>query len=240
MSSNRVRTNGRQLSANGRKLVITDATHIGRVRQRNEDCHTCTRRFFAVADGIGGSPCGDVASRTAIDAALASLGNERSPEAIVKKAFEAAQKKMRTLHVGPCRGMGATLTALAFDDTLHEVVIGHSGDSRAYVFRNRALTQLTDDEVITSPRGRTLLMGAITTSEQTPMRIYKFNPEIGDMFVLCTDGVTGELSDDRIAQILCATNARDTGAKKLVSDAVDAGGRDNATAITIRVSERRS
>ena len=231
------------------------ATDTGRHRERNEDSFLAEGRVFAVADGMGGHAAGDVASGMAIDA-LRPLADadvlstreltqviQSANDAIVAHGFESA----------PTIGMGTTVTGVALvsgDDTPLWAVF-NVGDSRVYRFSDGRLTQVTVDhsevqELIdagrmtpeqarTDPR-RHIVTRALGTLPAPPVDIWILPPEPGEQFVVCSDGLTEELSDAQIGKVLSAATTPDEAAANLVHEALRAGGHDNVTVVVVAAS----
>ena len=229
---------------------------VGRVRQRNEDAAKVSPEvsLYAVADGMGGHRAGDRASRIAVDSihqflADAAQEEELSAEDAIREAFQLANRNIIEDASGrPDRlGMGTTLTALMLLD--REYLIGHVGDSRALRIRGGELEQLTDDHSIVAAQVRE---GGMTEEEARnhPMRhvlsrcmgcepdpevdVFRGEIEDGDVFVLGSDGLTGALEGDVVAQTV--TNAADAAAasQALVELAREQDGSDNITAVVVR------
>lgn len=235
------------------RYTIATATHVGRVRDGNEDSvypvedeSTVGPVIVAVADGMGGHAAGEVASATAIGAAVeagddSAVARVEAANAAVLSA--AAEDTART-------GMGTTLTLAIFwpDGRLE---IGHVGDSRAYLLRNDRLTQLTIDhtfvreliaqgrlapeEAATHPR-RHMLTRTIGMQD---VRVDSLDIHLlpGDRVVLCSDGLTGMVSDTRVTRILSNTPAPTDSVWSLVEAANAAGGLDNTTVAVVDVAE---
>jgi PPM family protein phosphatase len=224
----------------------------GRARRANEDAFFAHAPVFAVADGMGGAQAGEVASRTVVDCLRRGLPDGGSPEerlaALAEEANglihrKAAEDEQRA-------GMGTTLTAAYVDEDA--VSFGHVGDSRAYLFRDARLQQLTNDHSLV---GEMVRRGKLTAeqAEEHPQRSIitrALGPEPavevdhmttyardGDVFLLCSDGLTSMLSDEQIGRTL--TDAPDLRAAghALIDAANAAGGRDNITVILFRVEE---
>ncbi|MFL5877428.1 MAG: Stp1/IreP family PP2C-type Ser/Thr phosphatase [Solirubrobacteraceae bacterium] len=224
----------------------------GRARRANEDAFFAHAPVFAVADGMGGAQAGEVASRTVVDCLRRGLPDGGSPEerlaALAEEANglihrKAAEDEQRA-------GMGTTLTAAYVDEDA--VSFGHVGDSRAYLFRDAKLQQLTNDHSLV---GEMVRRGKLTAeqAEEHPQRSIitrALGPEPavevdhmttyardGDVFLLCSDGLTSMLSDEQIERTLAdAPNLRAAG-HALIDAANAAGGRDNITVILFRVEE---
>jgi protein phosphatase len=211
---------------------VTGSSDIGRIRRRNEDAIALVPELgiAVVADGMGGHPGGDVASRLAADTAaqlLRAAIETRDPS----RAFQAAllgsaeQAVLRAHEAIRARGteeprldgMGTTLTAMAIDAATGTYVIGHAGDSRAYRLRAGALEQLTRDDTWvqqqidnghmppsaarSSPYAHLLTQCLGLEDPPTP-QLLSGRAESGDTFLLCTDGLVGMLDDDVMRALL--------------------------------------
>lgn len=230
-------------------------TDTGRVRARNEDAllQRPDRRLFAVADGMGGHAAGDVASRIAVDVldeqTLSAPGPDREIlPAAIRAAHEAILRAARADRA--LDGMGTTLTTLRLGAD-RQCTIAHVGDSRAYRFRDGTLEQLTRDQTwvqeqvdagaLTPEQARNHPFSAMITCalgiQDIELDIQVLQPpcRAGDLFLLCSDGLTARLRDDDLAAILAGADALDHTATALVDAANAAGGPDNITVALIRL-----
>jgi PPM family protein phosphatase len=228
------------------------ATDQGRVRRRNEDAYFTGTWVFAVADGLGGHPAGDVASHTALEplAELDARGPGDDIRGALVEAVTTANAKVRTAaSEEPARsGMGTTLTAVAV--TGEDLTLAHVGDSRCYLLRDGGLQQLSldhtpvqfavdagrlDPEAARSHPERHVLAQAIGLDEDVDVDTRGATRlRTGDVVLLCTDGLTEMLTDDRIAAVLSDDADARTTSNRLVADAVAAGGVDNVTVVVLR------
>jgi protein phosphatase len=237
------------------------ATDVGRVRQMNEDRFLADERLFAVADGVGGHQAGEVASQTSVET-LQRVFNEgeHTTEGLVAAA-EAANQAVWQLAQGSRekRGMGTTLTALALvqADGDEQLALINVGDSRAYLLQNGELVQLTEDhslveelvrdgkltpaEAQVHPQ-RSIITRALGMEPQIEVDSWEITPFAGDRILLCSDGLTNELSDERIASTLRQLADPQEAAHDLVRQARAAGGGDNITVVVVDVADddRRS
>lgn len=223
----------------------------GRHRELNEDAYVVNPPYFAVADGMGGAQAGEVASQLAADAVREHRPNLPPEERLAAIARE-ANRRIYSLAARDerRRGMGTTLTAALVNGD--EVAIGHVGDSRAYRWRDGRLEQLTRDHSLVAELQRS---GQLTpeAAEQHPQRsvitralgpeadvevdTYTVPARAGDVFLLCSDGLTTMLSDDEIAAILERARDLEDAAQTLVRAANQSGGRDNITVILFRLED---
>jgi PPM family protein phosphatase len=229
-------------------------TDTGRQRHANEDSYFAKAPLFAVADGMGGAQAGEVASRIA--ATAFERGASRDDDASAEGQLEEiAQKANRRIHKlaqedSSRAGMGTTLTAAMVRDD--EVAFGHVGDSRAYLLRDGQLKRLTKDHSLVEELRR---QGRLTEeqAEEHPQRsiitralgpepsvnvdTMTFPARDGDVFLLCSDGLTTMVTDDQIREILVNSKSLRTAVNKLVDAANRGGGRDNITAVAFRLAD---
>ncbi len=228
-------------------------TDTGRQRSENEDSLFVRAPIFVVADGMGGAQAGEVASKTAADAFDRDLP-EGPPERFLRETIEAANRRIHELaRKDPSKaGMGTTITAAVLDAGGEEVSIGHVGDSRAYRLRRGRLERLTRDHSLVEEMRR---KGQITDAqaEDHPQRSIITRalgpePEVevdlqtvpaspGDVFLLCSDGLTTMVSEDRIAEALSSAASMSAAVRTLIDEANGAGGRDNITALAFRLAD---
>jgi len=228
-------------------------TDTGRQRSENEDSLFVRAPIFVVADGMGGAQAGEVASKTAADAFDRDLP-EGPPGRFLRETIEEANRRINELaRADPSKaGMGTTITAAIVDAQAEEVGIGHVGDSRAYRLRRGKLERLTRDHSLVEEMRR---KGQITDAqaEDHPQRSIitrALGPEPdvevdlqtvpaapGDLFLLCSDGLTTMVSEDRISAVLSAAGSMREAVRTLVDEANGAGGRDNITALAFRLGD---
>jgi protein phosphatase len=253
-------------------IHMAGLSDVGRVRRRNEDSLALdpSLGIVLVADGMGGYPGGDLASRAAADHVLERLRAERSPApgdrpaedwvGVMSAAVVGAHEAVRALAVGDAElaGMGTTLTALALVTERETWVVGHVGDSRAYLLRHGSFRQLTrddtwvqqkiDEDLLTPTQARRHPFSHILTQclglDPTPApQVLSGRIQQGDLFLLCSDGLVGMLDEEIIADALRAhvrgpgTPAEVEGAvRTLVAEALARGGTDNVTVALAAVS----
>ena len=228
-------------------------TDTGRQRNANEDSFFVRAPIFAVADGMGGAQAGEVASRAAADAFDVDLPSG-PPERVLRETILAANRRIHELaREDPSRaGMGTTLTAAIVDAEGEEVAIGHVGDSRAYRLRAGRLEQLTRDHSLVEEMRR---KGQLTDeqAEDHPQRSIitralgpepDVEPDVhtvpaapGDVFLICSDGLTTMLGEAQIAKLLAGAASMEAAVRALVDEANRAGGRDNITALAFRLED---
>ena len=235
------------------------ATDTGRHRDHNEDAYVARPTLFAVADGMGGHQAGEVASAMAVavlaeatDLRRTAGGGGTSAEDVGAAVLRAHDEiaAAAVAEIGRA-GMGTTLTGLAVvtaDATDHWAVF-NVGDSRVYRFADGNLSQVTVDhseveELVASgrldreqarwDRRRHIITRSLGSDDRPVVDIWVFPPTPGEQFLICSDGLTGEVPDDRIAELMRGAGSAREAAAILVSAALAAGGHDNVTAIVVR------
>ncbi|HXF71000.1 MAG TPA: Stp1/IreP family PP2C-type Ser/Thr phosphatase [Actinomycetota bacterium] len=225
---------------------IGEATDVGLVRERNEDGYLVRPPLFAVADGMGGHRGGEVASRLALETL------ERPTEAPLAERIREANRVVyeRSIIDRSVAGMGTTLTAAVLEgDRLR---LAHVGDSRAYLLREGRLERLTEDHTmvrrmveegrLTEQEAawhpyRSVLTRALGTEPDVPVDEAVVEVRPGDRVLLCTDGLTSMLEEERIAELLRTTPDPQAAADRLVEEALAAGGLDNVTVLVLDLEE---
>jgi serine/threonine protein phosphatase PrpC len=229
----------------GRAAGVTDT---GRRRLRNEDAFICEPPLFAVADGMGGARAGEIAAGLAA-AALEEAGSEtRGAEGIAALIVEANRRIWERSVADPkTAGMGTTVTAALVDADAGTVAIGHVGDSRAYLLRGGSLEQLTTDhslvaELVESgmltpeeaerhPQ-RSAITRALGTEPTVEVDGFTIDAEPGDLFLICSDGLSSMLADgDMAAAIERSSGDPARAGEALVAAANERGGEDNVTVV---------
>jgi protein phosphatase len=228
------------------------ASDTGRKRRRNEDSYVVAPPLFAVADGMGGAQAGEVASKLAA-AALEETdpGSLSGPERLESLIQEANRRVYERASSDPATsGMGTTMTVALVGSA--GVTIGHVGDSRAYVVRSGKLEQLTEDhslvnELLKSGKlsreeadvhpQRSVITRAVGTDPDVDVDTFVVEASEGDIFLLCSDGLTDMVSDDDIFQTVEKhRDDLDRATKALVSAANRGGGEDNITVIAFTIA----
>jgi protein phosphatase len=232
-----------------RSAGITDT---GRKRRRNEDRYVVAPPLFAVADGMGGAQAGEIASRLAA-AALEDTdhGVLRGVEGVASLIQEANRRVYERSTEDPAvSGMGTTMTVALVEN--EAVAIGHVGDSRAYLARDGRLEQLTEDhslvaeliksgklsaeEAETHPQ-RSVITRALGTDPDVDVDTVAIQAREGDIFLLCSDGLTSMVGDATILGLLERyRDDLDRAAKELVRAANSGGGEDNITVVAFEIS----
>jgi PPM family protein phosphatase len=226
---------------------------VGRQRSSNEDALLLEPPFFVVADGMGGARAGEVASQIATEEFGKEPDDEMPPERLLEAIARSANKRIYELAAADesRRGMGTTLTAaMVVGD---EVSLGHVGDSRAYRLRDGKLEQLTKDHSLVAELERTGQISA-EAAEHHPQRsiitralgpepdvevdTYTMAGKAGDIYLLCSDGLTGMISDEEVTSILRGSESLEESADALVRAANQSGGKDNITVVLFRLDEK--
>lgn len=242
-------------------MTITTASaalsHVGRVRANNQDSGYAGSRLFVVADGMGGHAGGDVASAIAVnrvaEADRADVSSPQEAEVELHSALVSANRIIsETVSEHPeLTGMGTTVSALMrVGDT---VTIAHIGDSRIYLLRDGELSQVTNDhtfvqrlvetgrispeEAAVHPRRSVLMrvLGDIDRDPEIDTSILGTVP--GDRWMLCSDGLSSYVSEERILTVLQQAPSADAASERLVQEALEHGAPDNVTTVVLDVDE---
>jgi protein phosphatase len=237
--------------------IFSGKTDIGRKRSKNEDQFIINPEcdFCIAADGMGGAAAGEIASSIFADAASEVFTNHFSRtenEVIfrVKKVFSFANEKiLEHISKNPSHeGMGCTAELMAFFDG--GFVLGHVGDSRTYILRNDRLHQITQDhtlvqqqleESLISPDNiknhplRNVILRALGQKRELAVDVLRGKIFSGDLFLLCSDGLTDMVADDRIEAILQSNTDIHTKTINLIETANRAGGNDNVTVVLVTI-----
>lgn len=228
-------------------------TDVGLKRLKNEDTFLINpeNRFCLVADGMGGEAAGELASHifaeTSMEFFSETVGHSTSKVVeTIQNVFRVANERIfnHAEQNSGYKGMGCTAEVLGYSD--EEFVIGHVGDSRTYRFRDQKLEQLTKDHsivqdqidkgMITSAESRNhsmrnVILRAVGVSEDLSPDIIKERVCPGDIFLLCSDGLTDMISDRQIQEVLSLSTDLSKKTKKLIDMAKSAGGKDNITVV---------
>lgn len=220
---------------------------VGRQREHNEDRYLAVPPLFAVADGLGGHSAGEVAAEIVIGV-LERVSHEVLDGRRLAEALRSANREIRAA-AGEGNGrdnMGTTCTALTILDDV--AYVAHVGDSRAYVLRGDTLHRLTDDQtlvgdlvregVLTEAQAeeddrRHVLTQALGVAGDVDVQAFEVGVERGDRFLICSDGLSGQLSDNEIASTLIREGDPGVAVDRLVDLANGAGGVDNVTVIVV-------
>lgn len=237
-----------------RNLRIEDAslTDTGLARSENEDCHASlpAQQVWLVADGMGGHDNGRFASQTIVESARAAALPEGLEQACyaLGDAIHAANAKIYQTSREAGKMMGSTVVALVVRDG--DFAVMWAGDSRAYLFRDDQLIQLTRDHsqvqelmdrgMLTAEEAadhpmRHVLARAVGVQEELQIDAIRDTVNKGDLFLLCSDGLHGVVEESQIAEIL--REHGNAGAQKLIEASLDKGAPDNVTVVLVYASE---
>ncbi|MGN6258838.1 MAG: Stp1/IreP family PP2C-type Ser/Thr phosphatase [Solirubrobacterales bacterium] len=228
-------------------------TDTGRQRNANEDSHFTDAPLFVVADGMGGAQAGEVASKAAAESFAQGLP-EVPPERVLEETITGANRTIHELaRKDPSlAGMGTTITAAIVDLDAEEVAIGHVGDSRAYRLRGGRFEQLTRDHSLVEEMRRkgqltdaqaedhpqrSIITRALGPEPEVQVDLQTVPAQAGDVFLICSDGLTTMLDDEKIARILNRATSLQSGVRALIDEANRAGGRDNITVVAFRLED---
>jgi len=232
------------------RLTHGAATHLGLVRRQNEDSFVGEPGLYAVCDGMGGARAGEVASELACRVLADLPKNVGEPE--LREAIAKANRMIRdrSLADSELSGMGTTLTAAVRSGSA--LTIAQVGDSRAYLFHDGELRQVTCDhslvaEMIRSGRltpeeaavhpHRSIITRALGTEELVNPDFFVVSPVAGDKVLLCSDGLSGMVPDDEVQELLARADDPQDAADLLVAAALRHGGEDNVTVVVIFAEE---
>lgn len=234
------------------RFVGAGVSDVGRVRSDNEDSAFLGPYVAVLADGVGGAAAGEVASATAAHAvsaaALAAIGQD--PALVLFRGLEDAQTRVRAgVAVDPTRsGMATTLTAVLTDG--RRVVLGHVGDSRAYLLHDGELRQVThdhtyvqhlvdsgqlDEDARAGHPWSNVVLRSLDGGPDPCLDVTELAVEPGDRLLLCSDGLTDLVADAEIAEALRSVEDAGVAAGVLVYAALAAGGKDNVTCLVLDV-----
>jgi len=232
------------------------ATDTGVVRATNQDALHVDNQLAIIADGMGGHAAGEVASEIAVNIVREDFARSGAVEGLHEAIEKANLAIIKDASDNPERfGMGTTVIAVGITYDAEGVgspTLFNVGDSRAYQLRDGALRQLSDDhsvaeewvrmgrltpeEALTHPR-RHQLTRALGVEEKLDIDVLSLDIHVGDRILLCSDGLTNELSNEEIARIASSPNSLDIAVTDLVNGAKRAGGNDNISVILLEFDE---
>jgi len=226
----------------------------GRQRRANEDAYYARSPLFVVADGMGGAQAGEVASRLAVEAFERGLDDARGDSAeqlLADRVLEANARIHEMSQASQDRaGMGTTITAAYVGD--HDVAVAHVGDSRAYRLRGEDFERLTEDHSLVEEmrrRGqltaqeadehpqRSIITRALGPEADVQVDTYSWRGEPGDVYLLCSDGLTSMVSETQVADVVRGAHSLPDAGRALIDAANAAGGRDNITVVLFTLEE---
>ena len=238
-------------------IVWAAATDVGRKRKANEDSLIADAPIFAVADGMGGHLAGDRASDAVVTRLAELRGDDFIDPTTVEGALELATEDIEVVSAGSELGVGTTVTGavLVLEDGIPHFAVFNIGDSRVYRFERNELVQVTVDhslvqelvdsglitsaQAINHPEGN-VITRAVGFQAQPQPDYWMLPARTGMRLVLCSDGLTGEIGDERIRLHLAAGLSVSETAGSLVDAALASGGRDNVTVVVIEVVDAPS
>ena len=235
-------------------LIVSEQWHasdLGRQRQGNEDNFFVRAPLFVVADGMGGAQAGEVASEMAVESFDGGLP-DGPPAATLVHVIEGANRRIHDRSQADAQraGMGTTVTAAYVGEA--DVTVAHVGDSRAYLLRDGDLIRLTRDHSLvgelvargklteeqaeTHPQ-RSVITRALGPEPDVQVDVQVYQARGGDLFMLCSDGLTSMVPEGRVKPILETGGSLEELGRKLIAAANDAGGRDNITVVLFRLED---
>ena len=225
----------------------------GRQRRANEDSYFARSPVFVVADGMGGAQAGEVASRVAVESFEPGLGEDgASAEELLSARIREANARIHEMSQTDegQAGMGTTITAAHVGE--HDVAVAHVGDSRAYRLRDGSLERLTEDHSLVEEmrrRGqltaeeadehpqRSIITRALGPEPEVEVDTRSFKAQAGDVYLLCSDGLTSMVPETRVGEIVAGAGSLDRAGRALIHAANEAGGRDNITVVLFRLED---
>jgi PPM family protein phosphatase len=230
-------------------------TDPGKRRKQNEDSHLVIDKehLFVVADGMGGHKGGQIASKLAVDTIKKAYDDKRFEAAAHKDLPADASNLARALQMAnssileeakrrpELKGMGTTICGMRFSSNCQRLYVAHVGDSRCYRIRDGMMKQLTSDHTmadygVAGPEGAHLSR-ALGVWPTVPIDVLMVTPKLGDLYLLCSDGLTKMLPDGTIATQLLHEDDPKAAVSRLVFFANAHGGKDNITIILLRIVE---
>ncbi len=244
------------MATTGKSAAVS---HVGKIRANNQDSGYAGSQLFVVADGMGGHAGGDVASAMAIKRIIETdkpYASARDAEFALQAALLAANSLIAeaVFDHPELTGMGTTVSAIL--RVGGDLAIAHIGDSRIYLLRDDDLTQVTADhtfvqrlvdsgritpeEAAVHPRRSVLMrvLGDVDAAPEIDTTVHETRP--GDRWMLCSDGLSSYVSDEKILAVLRTVASPDAAAHRLVKESLDQGAPDNVTAIVVNVDDSPS
>lgn len=235
------------------QILAEGLTDIGQRREANEDNLSLDREqsLFIVADGVGGQPAGEVASRLVVDRlpeilAAINQGESGAPGEKLVAAVQGANRLLIDTAAEKAAWQGMATTVVAAWCGLEEVRIANVGDSRAYLVRDQRMTQLSEDHTVLSEQRRAglpeeelsvgmshVLTRCLGSEREVEVSVETVSTAVGDRILLCSDGLTDSLSEEVILSVILSTRTPREGCRMLVELANRNGGRDNITVLLI-------
>ena len=246
-------------------MVRGAISDIGKIRDKNQDAYYISLEndldLYIVADGMGGHKCGEIASSMALDIVKKQFLNfdEKAKSKddvlkLIKHSIEEANIKiyLKSLEMEECQGMGTTMTlAYIYKEN---ILLGHVGDSRAYIIENSHIRQLTEDhsyinellkngtitpeEAKTHPK-KNMITRAVGSSSNLEIDLIEKKYNVGDILLLCSDGLFNMLDEEDIKQVFNREDNMQNACEILTTMANEKGGLDNITVVAIKFDEVR-
>lgn len=233
-------------------MEVKVATHVGQVRENNEDSFWVGEHCLLVCDGMGGHQGGEIAAKLAVDVIKTYPFSGDNCQKEVRLAIEEAHKKILATaeDQGELRGMGTTATLACISRKEARLVVGHVGDSRGYLYVDGELSQITVDHSVVGELVRAgtitareaknhtqrhVLTQALGTTGEIEIEMNVKNIKSGTIILLCTDGLTDVVTDQQIGQILAQADRYENTAQALVDLANSLGGPDNITVVVAQI-----
>jgi serine/threonine protein phosphatase PrpC len=240
-----------QMDVSPLSFDASSATHAGKVRERNEDSYLVRTDvgLWAVADGMGGHEAGDVASRTLVDSLDAIERPGAALDLLRQCESQILRANQRIMHLSRARNgatIGTTAAVLLVRNEHYACV--WAGDSRIYLINSGSISQLSRDHteveelVATGTLSReearkwprNIITRAVGVAEHLELEVATGQARAGDVFVVCSDGLTRHLRDDEILQCAAGRNAR-AACEAMLELALERGGLDNVTVVVVRL-----
>ena len=247
------------------KFNVGFATDIGLRRSQNQDSGASCPELglFVVADGMGGHRGGEIASAMVVEILPEMVRDsiqrrDLSAKQVINAAIQKANHAIfeRAVRESELQGMGTTTTALLFQG--NQVTIGHVGDSRAYLFRDESVWQLTRDhslvqeklraglinrEQVKTDQMKNVITRSVGFGHETVVELYEVKSKPGDVFLLCSDGLSGQVEDHEVLEIIKKRVLDHGDTKNAVGDLIlfanARGGHDNTTVIVVQVVDTK-
>lgn len=242
------------------RVTAFGVTDVGLKRSKNEDNLLVNEDMglFVVADGMGGHKGGDLASKLAVEAMEQVVRTHReehtflSPRAMIEEGYTEASMQIfqhSQLNNAQLQGMGTTLVAAYIHE--NEIFIGNVGDSRAYFFNDTYMWQMTEDHSLVNEhiragllkdseakdfQAKNIITRSVGFEKDVRCDIIRKKLQVGDYFLLCSDGLSGLVEDHEIHNV-CKRNSKDEAVNILIEKAKAAGGDDNITVIILQVEK---
>lgn len=243
-------------------MVKAAVSDIGKSRDKNQDAYYLAEDgespLYIVADGMGGHRCGEIASSMALDSVLDSfrsniknISNKDDILKLIKTSMETANIKvyLKSLEMKECKGMGTTMTlAYIFKD---RILIGHVGDSRAYIIRDNNIEQITEDhsyinellksgtitlEEAKSHPKKNMITRALGASSIVEVDIIQKKYKKNDTLLICSDGLFNMVNEKEICDVFNREPSIKTCSSRLIDMANEKGGFDNITVVAVKLN----